>query len=294
MNRTGLRLLSYARVSDVRGRAGPSFISESDQFQRCGSYADAYGHTIIEKGSDLDVSGGVMTRPTFDRFLGMVVDGKADGIIVAKLDRFARSNAGALEAVQTIEQVGGALISVSEQIDSTTAAGRFLRSILFSAAQWERERIAEGWHTARSAAVERGIHVSRHVPPGYSRGPKTNDPLTDRRLHPDRVHARTIRAAFTMAAEGRTNTEIAAYLTQRKLANATWTSSRINRLLANRVYLGEARSGSGVVTPTRISRSSQRRHGSSRNANAARSCAPHQRTVRRCQGSSAAPPAASR
>ena len=158
---TGLRLLSYARVSDVRGREGPGFISESDQHQRCRSYADAYGHTILEAASDLDVSGGVMSRPTFDRFLQMVVDGKADGIIVAKLDRFARSNAGALKAVQTIEDAGGALISVSEQIDSTTAAGRFLRSILFSAAQWERERIGESWYTARSSAVERGKILRR-------------------------------------------------------------------------------------------------------------------------------------
>ena len=42
----GLRLLSYARVSDVRGREGPSFISESDQFARCRSYAATYGHAI--------------------------------------------------------------------------------------------------------------------------------------------------------------------------------------------------------------------------------------------------------
>lgn len=247
MNATGLRLLAYARVSDVRGREGPGFISEADQFQRCRSYAEAYGHTIIEQASDLDVSGGVMSRPIFDRFLGMVVDGNADGIIVAKLDRFARSNAGALKAVQTIEDAGGALISVSEQIDSTTAAGRFLRSILFSAAQWERERIGEAWYSARSSAVERGIHVSRHVPPGYVRGPKTKDAVTDRRLYPDLAHADTIREAYRMAAAGETNTAIADYFTRAGLAGSHWASYRISRLLANRVYLGEARSGRGVV-----------------------------------------------
>ena len=168
----GLRLLSYARVSAVRGREGPSFISESDQLARSRSYAETYGHRIIDEGSDLDVSGGVMSRPAFDRFLGMVKRHEADGIIVAKLDRFARSNVGALTAVEEIESAGGTLISVAEQLDASTSAGRFLRDILFAAAAWERERIGESWHTAQAAAVHRGIHVSPYVPPGYKRGPR--------------------------------------------------------------------------------------------------------------------------
>jgi hypothetical protein len=53
---TGLRLLSYARVSAVRGREGPGFISESDRFGRNRSYAETYGHTIVDEGSDEDVS----------------------------------------------------------------------------------------------------------------------------------------------------------------------------------------------------------------------------------------------
>ena len=266
MNATGLRLLAYARVSDVRGREGPAFISEADQYKRCRSYAEAYGHTIIEQASDLDVSGGVMSRPTFDRFLQLVVDGNVDGIIVAKLDRFARSNAGALEAVQTIEDAGGALISVSEQIDSTTAAGHFLRSILFSAAQWERERIGEAWHTARGSAVDRGIHVSRHVPPGYVRGPKTDDPATDRHLHPDPKHADTIRRAYRMAVEGKTNTEIADCLTRSKLSGSHWTSYRIARLLANRVYLGEATVRQRIRQPVRPRTAHRRGHVHARTA----------------------------
>jgi DNA invertase Pin-like site-specific DNA recombinase len=255
-NDSGLRLLSYARVSDVRGREGPAFISEVDQHARNRSYADAYGHRIIEEGSDLDVSGGVMTRPTFDRFLDRIQRGEADGLIVTRLDRFARTNVGALAAVETIEEAGGTLISVSEQLDASTGAGRFLRTILFAAAQWERERIGEAWQRARSSAVERGINVSHHVPPGYVRGERTNDPATDRRLTPHPVHAETIRRAFAMASEGASDARIADYLNERALPTVSvskgetptfWQSFRVPRLLANRAYLGEARSGSGFV-----------------------------------------------
>jgi DNA invertase Pin-like site-specific DNA recombinase len=247
VNSTPLRLLAYARVSDVRGRQGPGFISEADQLERCRAYAKAYGHKIIDSGSDLDVSGGVMSRPTFDTLLERVRLGKADGIIVAKLDRFARSSAGALEAVTAIEDAGGVLVSVAEQIDSTTAAGRFLRSILFAAAEWERERIADNWLAARTQAVERGIHVSRHPPLGYVRAPRSKDPAIDRRLMLDPVHADDVRQAFKMAADGANNATIAAYLTQQGVGNGRFLSHRVPRLLANRVYLGEARSGNGIA-----------------------------------------------
>lgn len=253
---TGLRLVSYARVSDVRGREGPGFISPTDQLARNRSYADAYGHRIVDEGVDLDRSGGDMSRPVFDAFLERIRNRDVDGMIVAKLDRFARSNRGALEAIEEIEDAGGALISVAEQIDPRSASGRFMRSIFLATAQMERERIGEQWATSKASAVERGIHIAPHVPPGYIRGPRTNDPTTDRRLSPHRRHAETIRRAFAMAASGASNTEIAGFLNERRLPSVSvkhgeretyWQASRIPRLLENRAYLGEARSGDGIV-----------------------------------------------
>lgn len=75
MVKRNLRLLSYARVSDVRGREGPGFISEEEQFSKNRAYCAAYDHTVIDEGSDLDVSGGVMSRPVFDDFLERVHSG---------------------------------------------------------------------------------------------------------------------------------------------------------------------------------------------------------------------------
>ena len=247
MVKRNLRLLSYARVSDVRGREGPGFISEEEQFSKSRAYCEAYDHTVIGEGSDLDVCGGVMSRPVFDDFLERVQAGDAQGLIVARLNRFARSNVGALEAIEAIEAAGGVLISVDEQIDTSTPAGRFLRAILFAAAEWEHERIGEAWRTARSSAVDRGIHVSRHVPPGYVRTRRSKDAATDRRLVPDPIHAPHVRKAFEMAGAGESSATIGRYLTEQGVGNGRFLSHRVPRLLANRVYLGEARSGAGVV-----------------------------------------------
>lgn len=252
MTRKSLRLLAYVRVSDVRGREGPGFISPDEQREKCRAFATAIGHNIIDIGEELDRSGGDMSRPIFNSFLERIEAGEADGIIVAKLNRFARSNVGAWQALERITDAGGELLSVEENVDTSTATGRFLRDFMLIAANWERERIGEQWLSARTRAVRRGIHVSRHVPPGYKRLPRSTNADTDRRLVPDEKHAATIEQAFRMAADGASYSRIAAYLTDRKLpiggnGDSTWQGNRIRRLLENRAYLGEARSGTGIV-----------------------------------------------
>ncbi len=254
MTRKSLRLLAYVRVSDVRGREGPGFISPTEQLEKCRAFAAAMGHTIVDEAEELDRSGGDMTRPVFTSLLERIEAGEADGMIVAKLNRFARSNVGAWQALERIKQAGGELLSVEENIDTSTATGRFLRDFMLIAANWERERIGEQWRSARTRAVGRGIHVSRHVPPGYRRLPKSNDAETDRRLVPDSKHGPAVSEAFAMAARAESYSAIASYLTQRRVpiagnGRSVWQPSRIKRLLANRVYLGEARSGDGIANP---------------------------------------------
>jgi DNA invertase Pin-like site-specific DNA recombinase len=254
VTRKGLKLIAYVRVSDVRGREGPGFISPDEQREKCRAFVTAMGHTIVGEVEELDRSGGDMSRPAFNGILEQVEAAEADGMIVAKLNRFARSNVGAWQALERIKAAGGELLSVEENIDTSTATGRFLRDFMLIAANWERERIGEQWLSARTRAVSRGIHVSRHVPQGYRRLPRSTNPDTDRRLVPDAKVAPIVGEAFAMAARGDSYTQIAAYLTENRVpiagnSKSVWQAYRIGRLLANRVYLGEARSGEGIANP---------------------------------------------
>ena len=250
-----LRLLAYYRVSDRRGREGPSFISVLEQERLTQAAALTGGHEIIETGEDMDRPGKEMSRPTFDRFLEMIRQQQADGLVVARLDRFARSLSGASKAVEEIEKHGGVLISAREQIDTSSPAGKFLRNVLFAAAEWERDRLAESWYAARSSAVRRGIHVAYSVSPGFERGPETDDAATDRKLFPHPLYAEPMRDVFRMAAYS-SDSELAAFMNEAAIPAwliqlgerpTYWQPSRIPRLLANRVYLGEASSGGGMV-----------------------------------------------
>ena len=227
----------YVRVSDVRGRSGESFISPKDQEERCRALATARGYLVGEVFTDLDVSGGKMRRPELDKAIARIEDGTSGGIIVAKLDRFARTLIGGLQTLEQISGLGGAVIVADGKFDTSTATGELVLNMMLSLAQFELRRIRETWQSSKRHAVANGIHISRHSPPGYRRG-------KDRRLELDPKTADAIRAAFERAAEGEPYARIADYLSG---SGVQTTSNRVRRLLANRAYLGEARNGHGDV-----------------------------------------------
>jgi DNA invertase Pin-like site-specific DNA recombinase len=233
----------YVRVSDTRGRGGESFISPKDQEEHCRALAKARGHEVGEVFTDLDVSGGKMKRPALDSAIARIEEGVSAGIVVAKLDHFARTLVGGLQTLEEINSLGGVVIVADGEFDTSTTTGELVLNMMLSLAQFELRRIKETWASSKGHAVERGIHISRHVPPGYARN-------EDKHLVPHPEYADAVRTAFTMAAQGESYSRVAAHLTAAKVPSGdtiapTWQANRIKRLLANRVYLGEARSGNG-------------------------------------------------
>src|SRR5438477_267348 len=109
----------YVRVSRVGGREGESYITEAVQEERCRALATARGLAVGQVFVDRDQSGGKMVRPAFAEALARIEAGVSGGLIVARLDRFARTLLGGL---QTLEQVrtGG------RGADDVVAAGGLL------------------------------------------------------------------------------------------------------------------------------------------------------------------------
>jgi DNA invertase Pin-like site-specific DNA recombinase len=240
MTQGGLRLDAYIRVSKVAGREGESFISPQVQRERIESWAQAHEHTLTWHEPELDVSGGTMSRPVFDRIMERVQSGQTDGVIVAKLDRFARTLVGALGTLEEFERHGAVLVSVADNIDLSTPMGKAFLRILLVFAELERDRISESWKTATSNAVARGVHIAKFTPVGYDRGP-------DKRLVPN-GEASAIHEAFLMRAAHKNYTEIARRLdeTAPRPNGGRWTRSMVDRIIKNRVYRGEAYRGENI------------------------------------------------
>lgn len=159
-----MKVYGYCRVStDGQAESG---LGLADQEAKIRAYCELYGLELVEIVKDA-ASGKSLERPGLQAILRALKDGKAEGIIVAKLDRLTRSvkDLGCLLEDYFAERFS--LFVVSEQIDTRTAAGRLLLNLLTSVAQWERETIGERTKAALQQKRKRGEKTGGYVPFGY-------------------------------------------------------------------------------------------------------------------------------
>jgi site-specific DNA recombinase len=118
------------------GRQAEEGHSLDQQEHRAAEYAAREGRPLVvyrEEG----VSGASKRRPERDRLLADLRRG--DVVLVTSLDRLGRSTRDLLEVFESIEAKGATLVSLRESIDTSSAAGRLLRTILAGVAEFERE-----------------------------------------------------------------------------------------------------------------------------------------------------------
>jgi DNA invertase Pin-like site-specific DNA recombinase len=78
---------------------------------------------------------------------------ESDTVVVWKLDRLGRNALHISETVKALTDRGVTLVSTTDGIDSSTAAGRMMIGVLGSLAEYERELIKE--RTALQRAMSR-------------------------------------------------------------------------------------------------------------------------------------------
>src|SRR5271169_1195754 len=103
---------SYVRVSRRAGREGESFISPDVQRKKIAVWAEMNGIEISAWWEEIDQSGAKLQRPMFQEALGRCERGETGGIVVARLDRFARSAVDALESIKRLNLAGARFVSV--------------------------------------------------------------------------------------------------------------------------------------------------------------------------------------
>ncbi len=82
-------------------------------------------------------------------------------LVVWKLDRLGRSLPDLIEAVNGLREAGIDFCSLQEQIDTTSAGGRFYFYMLAALAEFERELISERTRAGMAVARRRGKHIGR-------------------------------------------------------------------------------------------------------------------------------------
>jgi DNA invertase Pin-like site-specific DNA recombinase len=163
---TATRTIAYLRVStDKQADRG---VSLDAQRSKVAAYAELYDLEIVEVIVDAGVSAKTLDRPGLTRALGMLRKGEADALLVVKLDRLTRSVRDLGELVERHFAPGkAALLSVGEQIDTRSAAGRLVLNVLASVSQWEREAIGERTAAAMQHKAACGEFTGGEVPYGW-------------------------------------------------------------------------------------------------------------------------------
>ena len=126
----------------------------STQDQELALQLDALEQAGCEKIYQEKVSGAAKARPQLEALLEHLRNG--DVVVVWKLDRLARSLKDLVSLVNQIQEKGASFQSVNDQIDTTSAHGKFTFHIFASLAEFERDIIRERTKAGLAAARARG------------------------------------------------------------------------------------------------------------------------------------------
>ncbi len=145
------RVALYARVSTRDKDQDPEL-----QLEAMRDYVRARGWSIIEY-VDAAAAGDLAHRTAWARLLADAARRRIDQVLVWKLDRAFRSTLHALATLRDLDHSGVGFASLTQpELDTTSAAGRLVFTILAAVAEMERElivdRVREGMrHAARQA-----------------------------------------------------------------------------------------------------------------------------------------------
>ena len=174
-----MNAIIYTRFSPRPKKKVAECESCETQEELCRKYAAIQGYEVVAVYADRDVSGGSMKgRPEFLKALEHACREKLI-LIVYSLSRFARSTTDALLNAKRLNDAGAGLVSIKEQLDTTTPMGRFVYTILAALDQLERERTAERTSDFMRRHQANGRRMSRRVPYGWM-----EDPTDKRRIVP--------------------------------------------------------------------------------------------------------------
>ncbi len=152
-----MRVLGYCRVSTCeQASEGLSLEAQAD---RLADYCSARGWTLAALYQDAGVSGRTLERPGLQAALESLEAGQADVLLALKLDRLTRSVVGLHELVERCDAAGARLAAVQDALDTGSANGRMVTSILAVLAQWEREIVSERTAAALRFKKEKGEHI---------------------------------------------------------------------------------------------------------------------------------------
>src|SRR6267143_307702 len=151
-----MRVAIYARVSTANNGQDPTM-----QTRELREYIERHGWQLAGEYVDIGISGTKEKRLELDRLMADAHKRRFDCVVVWKFDRFARSVSHLLRALETFKVQGIEFVSFSEQMDTSTPAGKMVFTVLGAVAELERSLIVERVRAGLRNAKAKGKRLGR-------------------------------------------------------------------------------------------------------------------------------------
>ncbi len=217
--------IGYIRVStDGQAQDGVSLDAQRAKIE---AWAMLNDYELTAVHVDAGISGkSALNRPGLQDALN---DCRKDSaLVVYSLSRLARSTKDTIEISDRLAKSGADLVSLSEKIDTTTAAGKMVFRMLAVLAEFERDQIVERTVTAMQFKKSKGERVGA-VPYGFTLDANGVD------LHPDPAEQDVIAQAKELHTGGMSLRKIAAELKRRGMSarnGSEFQATQIQRMVA--------------------------------------------------------------
>jgi len=227
-----LKVAVYTRVSTEEQSAEDRYGMRS-QMTDIRRLCSSRRYQVVQAYSDT-VSGATSNRPGFQQMLSDAKNHLFEAIVVAKLDRLARSLVLQLVTTDELQKLGVQVISVAEPLgeqDQDTA--RLIRSVMGAFSEFERSRINTRMSGGRREKAKTG---------GFSGGPPQYGYVSqDHKLVIDEDQANVVRKIFVLRAQRWALQEIADKLNETSTTRRgkAWQPRQVSRILEHRsLYRG--------------------------------------------------------
>lgn len=162
-----MKAWGYCRVSSI-GQAMEG-VSMDAQHAKIAAWCLANDADLVDVLTDAGMSGGrADNRPGLQDVLSAVCKARGGVLVVYSLSRMARSTKDTISIAERLDKAGANLVSLSEKIDTTSAAGKMLFRLLAVLNEFERDLASE--RTKLAAAYKRSKGEAwAHAPYGQAK-----------------------------------------------------------------------------------------------------------------------------
>ena len=221
----------YIRVStEDQAREGFSLGEQKEKLLQLCSYK---GYKVFKVYEDAGISAKDMEhRPAFQEMLADMKKGKINYIVAYKLDRVTRSVRDLEELIAQLEKHNCYLVCDRDDVNTSTANGRFFVRMLTVLSQLEIEIVSERTKFGLNGAIKSG-HIPGQRPFGYMKS-------EDKKMIVDNATKPYVEKIFDMYLEGKSFQAIANYFNENNIyPKKKWKDTTIQKIIDNKIYMGD-------------------------------------------------------